>query len=866
MGLRRRLRHSTRYPLAALAFGATLAASGCATLRGGEGSSGVPDGKVRVHYFRYDGQQDAATLWTWDLRGGKAPEPGEVEPTGTDDFGVYFDLDLSAYGPDDGPGERIGFLPRLNKDWNLRDGSDREWNTRMPRSIWLIGNDPKLYTERPETSPVVFSANVDSPRELTLKLSHPVAAYLISPERVTVREAGGRRVPVASVTPTDEGASHTSFLKVATSQDLDLDGDAYTVSLEGYRSTETTLRNVMFDASLFGTDEPMGALYTPEATTFRFFSPQAVDADVVLYDDRDMTRGRRVVQMANLGRGVWEATVRGDLEGKHYRLSVETTRYGRREFIDPMATNTTGDGSAARITDLRATDPPGFRPIQRPDFGSSPVDAVIYQLHVRDFTVSPTSGVPEEIAGKYTGFVHPGATLPGNPLIKTGLDHLVELGVTHVQFMPFQDFDNDEDNPDYSWGYMTSFFESPDGWFATEFRDETKLRETKEMIHGLKERNIGAILDVVYNHTGTQATFELGAPGYYLRMRDDGSFWNGSGTGNEFRSESPMARRYLIDSCKYWVEEFGIDGFRFDLMGLIDLETMTQLKEELEAIYPGIIIYGEPWAAGPSGIEQIVDKNVVRGTGLAAFNDHIRDAIKGSTNGDDPAYIQTGARRDDVVLGIAGAIDDWSASPEESINYCAIHDNLDLWDKLEVSAPGTSEEERMRMVKLAGAILGTSQGIMVLHGGMDFCRYKFQDHNSYASGDRINKIDWTRKETYLPVNEFFRSVIDIRRSHPMFRLRTADDVRKRLRFHHENLPEPTAIVYSLDGSDLPGETWRRAAVFLNPSTKDVTFKIPFAGEADAFIHDGKASAGEPLATVTGTVTVPARSATLLAQR
>ena len=297
--------------------------------------------------------------------------------------------------------------------------------------------------------------------------------------------------------------------------------------------------------------------------------------------------------------GIWEAVADGDLKGKFYRLAVSDSGSSwKDEATDISATNTVHSGKRARITDLEATNPQGWDKARKGPALASPVDAVIYEMHVRDFTISDSSGVKQK--GLYAGFAEPGTRLAGDPLVKTGLDHLVELGVTHVQLMPVQDFENDESQRRYNWGYITSNYNSPEGLFASNINDDSRIRELKTLINALHERGIGVILDVVYNHTAENAAFDTFATGYYYRMLPSGAFANGSGCGNEFRSESPMGRKFILDSLKYWVTEYGVDGFRFDLMALIDLTTMKQVERELRAINPGILIYGEPWTGGES--------------------------------------------------------------------------------------------------------------------------------------------------------------------------------------------------------------------------------------------------------------------------
>lgn len=873
---------STSLPIAAAMAASVMVGAGCAHAQSNAPTpsdstqttpaAAMPTGLITVHYHRFDGNYDQVELWTWDERKQKNPPAAPVGVARTTDFGVLFEIDPSLYGEDDGDAERIGFIPRLKRDWNFKDGADRFWTPALGREVWLIGNDPTIYTTRPDISPRVSSAKIDTLRDITLSLSHPLPEASRVATKFTVKSGRGAVVPVASVRTVDpRGIDSTGkgrFLVVTTAEDLDVLHDSYEVAIEGYRPAVANPRGIYDDPVKFYTEEPMGAILGADKTTFRIFSPTAQNVSLVLFDTREGA-GRREMPMNASSRGVWSIDVPGNLDGKFYKLKVTSARYGEQEIIDPFATNTTGTGTPARITDMRATDPPDFRPVARPDYGRVPTDAVIYQLSVRDFSIHASSGVKEDWRGRFLAFTQTGTTLPGDASIKTGIDHLRELGVTHVQLQPMQDFDNDEDNPEYNWGYMTSFFDSPEGWFATNGKDESRVREFKALVQALHEAGIGVIMDVVYNHTGTQNTFDKLAPGYYLRQRDDGSFWNGSGTGNEFRSESPMGRRFIVDSCKFWVEEYGVDGFRFDLMGLIDLETMLAVKEEIQETYPDALVYGEPWAAaGPDGVgvKKITYKDVVRGTGLGAFNDHFRDSLKGSPDGDDAGYVQNGSKRDGVLKGIEGSINDWAANPAESINYVSVHDNLDIWDKLKKTMPGTSDEDRARVVKMTYGILATSQGIMLIHGGSDFARDKKGNHNSYNAGDEVNQIDWTRKKTFLPLHEYTRQMIALRRAHPLFRLPTGQQVRERLKWTNENLPAPEAIAFTIDGRELPGESWKRVAVFINPTQRELSFVNTLGQAGGVYSENGTASAAAPLRVQSGDapVKVAPRSVTVIA--
>ncbi|MCC5875201.1 MAG: type I pullulanase, partial [Candidatus Sumerlaeia bacterium] len=517
-----------------------------------------------------------------------------------------------------------------------------------------------------------------------------------------------------------------------------------------------------------------------------------------------------------------------------------------------------------RIIDLRRTDPPGFREHKRPPFSGRPTDAVVWEFHVRDFTIDPSSGVADEKRGKYLGAAMRGTVSPDSRL-KTCIDHLVELGVTHVQVLPLQDFDNKEHEEFYDWGYMPVNFSSPEGWYASNPRDELRIRELKEMVMAFHEAGIRVILDVVYNHTAAAAGFERMVPGYYHRRHRDGSYWNGSGCGNEIRSEAPMARRFIVENCRYWAEEFGMDGFRFDLMGLVDFETMCAVRDEIHKFDPTLLVYGEPWAAtGPdgTGIERITDKWTVAGSGIGAFNDHFRNALKGPPDGDEPGFIQAGTHRDAVIGGIMGGIHDWAHSPADAVQYATCHDNLTLWDKIDICTPQASAEEKIKMQMLAIGILAVSQGMMFLHGGMEFGRSKFGHHNSYNAPDRVNRIDWRRKALFPKLYDYTRGMIRLRLAHPVFRLADREEVERRLVLHQDLCPSGPCIAFSLDGSDLEGETWSRALVLINGAAWDRTFKLP-DGTWSVYTY-AIAAGNSRLGSLSDSVAVPARGMVVLA--
>jgi pullulanase len=592
----------------------------------------------------------------------------------------------------------------------------------------------------------------------------------------------------------------------------------------------------------------LGAVYTPQATTFRLFAPTAKAVYVVLYDKAEGDEGRLETPFSRQQEGIWEQTINGNLAGKFYTYRLEGPDLdAKHEVVDPYATNSVASSTRARITPLPPPLPPG-PPIE------DPTDMVIYEMGVRDFTISPTSGVANP--GLYLGFVEPNTTLPGDVTIKTGIDHLAELGITDVQLMPVVDFDNNERLREYNWGYCPVNYFSPEGMFATNIDDDSRVRELRALVAALHARGIGVILDVVYNHTGG-TPFQAIAPKYYYRYSPDGSLSNGSACGNEFRTEAPMARKLIIDSLKYWATEYGIDGFRFDFMALIDMDTMRQAREELRKINPHIVLYGEPWDAKGSPLVDPTDTNALRVLPVGAFNAEWREALKGSSNDADPGFIQNGSRVEDVKRAMM--ISEIFDSPSQSINYLTCHDNLVLWDKLKISMPQADNPELIETMKLGYLALLTSQGVPFMHGGEEFARTKDGNNNSYNASDAINQVDWSLKQRNFNLFTYVRDAIALRKAHPMFRLRTREDVQNRLKF--VNTSDNKVLVYTINGEGVPGETWKNICVILNSDDRAVDVPLP-PGDWMITLDKNGASSGQ---SASGTVNVALRSGLVLFQ-
>ncbi len=813
--------------------------------------SNISVSALTVHYHRPDGDYDGWTLWSWN------PDANlnlEVTASGTDGYGLVFQLDLGQYGASP---SRIGMLPKF-RNWDGKDDPDRYWVPSSGNEIYLLAADKVVYQTPPDLRPRILRGYVDDLTTIRVVLSKNVASSQIAPDQVRV-ECAGRIIPVLWATPMNEQNGKAKILLVTLSEPLPADGyQSGTVAFGDFHAGMLVPGKII---DSFFDGRPLGALYQPDKTIFRTFAPTASAVTLLLYDLPE-GGGAHEIAMTKLDQGIWQAKGPGDLNGWYYTYRV-TVPEGTFEVIDPYSRSNTAHNGRGMIvgTSTEITPSPTL----------AMKDAIIYEMHIRDFTIDPAGGMMWR--GKYLGLTETGTTLAGNPSVRTGLDHLKELGVNVIQIMPFQDFDNNEAAEGYNWGYMPYHFFSPDGWFATKRNDMTRVHEVRKMVDALHREGFKVVLDVVNNHTAEgnpeiRMSFNGLAPNYYYRRKEDGSYWNGSGCGNEFRSESPMGRKFIIDSLMYWVKEMGIDGFRFDLMGLIDLETVKELTAMVKSVKPDALIYGEPWAGGQTPIK-VTSKGDQRGQGFGVFNDHFRDGLKGSAFSRDPGFVQDGRNSEKVKRGIIGSITDFAQEPTESLNYAEAHDNHTLWDRLELSMRGRSDVTRddfVRMDKLTAAILLTSQGIPFIHSGQEMLRTKGGEDNTYNKPDDVNMIHWSWKSENRDVFDYYKALIWLRRNHPIFRLGLASEIKKSLFFLDDDLGLPMtggAIGYVINrGSS--GDAWANALVLFNSNPVPVEFTIPQSQWIPVVngLQAGDNPLGPPL---TGTsIIVPPRSAVVCA--
>lgn len=627
----------------------------------------------------------------------------------------------------------------------------------------------------------------------------------------------------------------------------------------------------------------LGASYSKKATTFKVWSPNAASVRVNIFEhgsDNEGDAGSIMSRAMSLDKttGVWSVTINGDLLNKYYTYSV-THGKTTKETADVYAKACGVNGQRSMVVDLSTTNPDGWEN-DKHVLVQNQTDASVWEISVADFSSSESSGVSEANRGKYLAFTEEGTTVNGvQGASSTCVDYLKKLGVKYVQIMPFYDFGSVDESKNimdqYNWGYDPVNYNCPEGSYSTNpKKGEVRIKECKQMIQALHNAGIGVIMDVVYNHTYTSDSWlQRTVPNYYYRMNNDGTFSNGSGCSNDTASEHLMFRKYMIDSVTYWASEYHIDGFRFDLMGLHDVTTMNSIRAALDNLYADgsgsqILMYGEAWdmatncdegtvLASQKNLKQLSDR-------IGAFDDTIRDAIKGSTGGTDGAFVQEGSRRANLKTGIAGQSDTttgWANVPSQCVTYASCHDNLCLYDKLVGSVYGADGKYRKRyedlvaMNKLSAAIVITSQGIPFSLGGEEFCRSKDGDENSYASSRKENMLDWENVDLYSDVIEYYRGLYKIRDAFAAFSDSTAATANSLT--YLSDVPKGVTG-YTINNTE--NGKWSQMCVIFNgsDSAQNVTAKGDWV-----VLADNKTAGLRNIKNVTNSVKVEAHSAVIM---
>ncbi|MEY4629451.1 MAG: type pullulanase [Bacteroidota bacterium] len=593
--------------------------------------------------------------------------------------------------------------------------------------------------------------------------------------------------------------------------------------------------------------DDLGLTYTPQQSTFKIWSPTADAARIIFYASPLGNDQLERILLSKSENGTWSTTINKNLKGLYYVFQVLVNDNWLAEVPDPYAKAVGTDGKRAVVVDLKESNPDGWQADKSPIFsnrknlqkglGGLPVDAVVYELHVRDATIHPSSGVSNK--GKFMGLTE--TNVVNDKAVKTGLDHIQDLGVTHVHLLPSYDFysvvESKPDSLQYNWGYDPLNYNTPEGSYSSNPADGiTRIKEFKTMVQAMHKKGLRVVMDVVYNHTmlTENSYFNQLVPGYYYRQKADGGFSNASACGNETASERPMMRKFMLESLKYWVNEYHIDGFRFDLMGIHDIETMNLISKELHDIKPDILLYGEGWTAGSSPLPdslRALKQNAYKLDRIAVFSDDLRDGIKGSVFEHSDRGFASGkpGMEESIKFGVTAACEHpqlaysrvnyskspYAKEPGQVVSYCECHDNHVLWDKLMISNSKDPQAMRKQMHLLSLSIVLTSQGVTFLHAGTEFLRTKRGVENSFNAGDSINAINWNEKAQQKDVFEYVKGLIQMRKAHPAFRMESQKQIAGLIKFDEQ--AEDGIVAYELDGASV-GDSWKKIRVIYNGSS------------------------------------------------
>ncbi|MBO4415917.1 MAG: type I pullulanase [Lachnospiraceae bacterium] len=821
---------------------------------------------LKLHYHREDGDYAPWDVWLWPAGGegsGYAftDEDGEKVATMEVPTGV----------------SSIGFIVRT-QDWSKDIDSDQFIDISEVVSGTVhayveskVEGYTKVYGDDVVTGVKIKEAEYKAATTVLLTFTGSMS----EDQKATIYVKGSQG-DVAVTSITDNG-DFTYTLELGESLDLNrsyrvgYDGTEMKINMPNVYSTEE------FEAEYTYTGNDLGYVYSKDKTVFRVWAPTAEEMYLNRYESGSSGRSDLIekLEMKADVKGTWVTTVSGDLNGTYYTFTAVID--GRNfESCDPYARSTGTNGKRAMVLDLDSTDPDGWASDTNPNAGLSVNDAVIYELHIRDFSVDENSGI--ENKGKYLAFTEKGTKTPGgNP---TGIDYLSQLGITHVHLLPFYDFGSVDEakslDYQFNWGYDPVNYNVPDGSYSTDPSDgAARVREVKQMVKAMHEAGLSVVMDVVYNHVYSAADFCFNrlVPGYFSRINSDGSYSNGSGCGNDTASERSMVRKYIVDSVCYWASEYHIDGFRFDLVGLLDVDTINEIVNEVHKIRPDIILYGEGWSLSTNvtkkDVKLATQTNSSLTPGFAYFNDNIRDGLKGSVfNAGEKGYISGAAGKESAMSSSFMASERWSKDPTQIVNYASCHDNLTLFDKLQSSKPQSSREDWIRMNNLAAAFYMTAQGIPFMQAGEELLRTKVKsdgtfESNSYSSSDAVNNIKWGTLDDpeYKTELEYYRGLIELRKLHPAFRMTDSAQIAAKISPVKDLDKNVTAFDIS---GDIEGEIADRIFVIFNPNETETTVELP-EGKWDICVAGKKAGVSVIRSVDNGKIAVEPISAMVLMQ-
>ena len=657
----------------------------------------------------------------------------------------------------------------------------------------------------------------------------------------------GKNVPITKILTSSQELGG-QVMKITTKTPLSVNSNnqiVYTPSQSVSGSAQIYPRNVLSQKSYYFSGK-LGLEYSQKASSFALWAPTAHSVTLYVYDyyNSDSSNYSQKVEMTPSKNGVWNTKVTGNLAGKYYLYAVSLYEGGKltTNYVqDPYSLGSGPNSQKSYIFDMNALNAslPGWNEDKFVSLQDN-VDAIIYELHVRDYTISPTSGVEDAYKGKFLGLTEPLTKSPQG--ISTGLSNLKELGVTHVELLPIYDYaTGDESSMNsaytwYNWGYDPALYNNVEGSYASTPLGTARQKELKELVMTMHQNGMGVIKDVVFNHTYATGNndfsiFDKIVPYYFYRVEDNGVYSNGSGCGNDVATERPMVRKFIVDSCVSDVENYHIDGFRFDLMGLIDTQTMLAVRDQVKQINPSAIIIGEGWDMGTllPDSQRAIQANI-SGTGIAAFNDGMRDNLRGDVfDASAPGFIEGAVpmngldRLTQIIKGQSTGRNDTTIpvfSPNETVNYVSCHDNATLWDKISSSAPKATDQQKISMDALGFGIVMTSQGIAYMGEGEEFARTKNGNDNSYNDNDpTVNPINWNLKSQNSQLFDYYKFMIALRKSHPAFRMTSSEMVNAHLQILSA---KNNQIIYQITGN-ANGDSWKNIIVILNGTAKGMKF-------------------------------------------
>ncbi len=809
---------------------------------------------IRLHYNRPDGKYDGWDVWMWPEGGeGAAYEFAEV------------DGEMIATAVIEPGFTSVGFIVRT-EDWEKDVNKDQfiDISEMVSGSVDIMVESgvegyTKEYGEDAVTGTKLKSAIYNGDGTITAQFTGEVSKE--QEESLNVRSKY-ENLDVASFALKEDGEEFEYLITMAQEMDatrsyyIDFDGTTYNVNMPIIYSTEEFENLYTYEG------DDLGANYTSESTAFRVWAPTADKVMLNLYEsgnqwEDDLIESCEMVSDVN---GTWLYTKEGDLNGVYYTYSVVVDGV-TSEACDPYARTTGFNGKRAMVIDLDTTDPEGWDTDTNPHAGESITDAVIYELHMRDLSTDESSGITN--VGKFLEFTENGTTTESG--IATGIDHIVDMGITHVQILPMYDFGSVDETHTYSnlynWGYDPVNYNVPEGSYSTDAGNgAVRVNEAKQMVKALHDNGLSVVMDVVYNHVYSASDFCFNkiVPGYFSRINDDGTYENGSGCGNDTASERTMVQKYIVDSVCYWADEYHIDGFRFDLVGLIDTETVNKIVEEVHKTHPDVIFYGEGWSLDTTptkeGYELATQKNSSLTPDFGYFNDTIRDAIKGHVfNTDEVGYASGATNQTDTIISSFMARQTWCTNPTQIINYVSCHDNLTLFDRLATSREDASFEELVKMNNLSAAIYLTSEGVPLMQAGEELLKSKVKedgsfDDNSYASGDDINAIKWNTldDEAYMNTYNYYKGLIAFRKAHPVLRLTDSSAIADAVT-SVEGL-DKNVVAFDINGEGVEGETASEIYVIFNPNETEITVDLP-NGNWNVYVN-GDTAGTTPISTIT----------------